>query len=390
MRNNVYIIKNMAHWMVDELIAFSRIANYDLYLLREQDSSFNEQLKELTENSVNIYTKPFVNKITFKKIKTVIAFIVSNLDKILLNYSGVITIKSLIWFLRLDMSNFSSKSSIHAQFATQAAVVSFLIKKYFDDKPSYTFTFHAHDIYFPNKWFELLVNQSKIAFSISEYNIDYVKKSYPQVNDKKLSLSRLGAFVPSYPNKTTTVDNDIIKLGFLSWLVEKKGIFYLLEATKLLRDDGFVFELIIAGDGPLREKVLNYIRSNNLGEIVKYIGKIYGKDKEKFFRNINVFALPSITVPNDMDGIPVVLMEAVSYGLPIISTNVSGIPEICINDYNGYLVEEKNSIQLADAIKKITMNKHLITTTSKNSLEISEKYNIENNSYKKIKELGWA
>jgi len=150
--------------------------------------------------------------------------------------------------------------------------------------------------------------------------------------------------------------------------VEKKGIFYLLEAIKLLKN--YNIELILAGDGPLKQKITQFIDKEKLTDIVTYIGKLKDCEKENFFKSLDVFVLPAITVSNDMDGIPVVLMEAISYGLPIISTNVSGIPEICKNNYNGFLIQEKNVNAIVNAITKLYNDKTLIKQFSINSLEL--------------------
>ena len=93
-------------------------------------------------------------------------------------------------------------------------------------------------------------------------------------------------------------------------------------------------------------------------------------------------------IKNDMDGIPVVLMEAVSYGIPIISTNISGIPEICINDYNGILIEEKSSTQIVEAIIKLYSENKLVVM-SKNALKIYEEYNLIKNTKSKIELINW-
>ena len=92
----------------------------------------------------------------------------------------------------------------------------------------------------------------------------------------------------------------------------------------------------------MKHEFLDYVKLNKLSDRIFFVGKVKGESKDEFFRNLDAFVLPSISLKNDQDGIPVVLMEAIAYGLPLISTNVSGIPEICINNFNGYLIEEKN------------------------------------------------
>lgn len=390
MLNNKYIIKSLAPWMIDELFAFSEITEFEIIFLRKQDEFYKEDIQQLQSNNVSISVKPFSWNNVLKKIIIVARFVISNLFKFKPDYNFAIGFKSVIWFLRLDLSKFSANSNIHAQFATQAALVSFLIKQYYNNKPQYSFTFHAHDIYFNNTWFNLLVNNCRNAFSISNYNIEYVFNNY--IQSERITLSRLGVFrnriEQSKINKN--YNSHLFTLGLISWFMEKKGIQYLLSAMLELQKRDFKnIKLILVGDGPQKNEYLDFIRKNNLNESINYIGKVRGEKKSDFFNNIDVFVLPSISLKNDQDGIPVVLMEAVSYGLPLISTEVSGIPEICINNYNGLLVPEKNIEAIVKSILALNNNKIRMKTFSNNSLKISKEYDIELNSLEKIKTLGW-
>lgn len=390
MPNNKYIIKNLTPWMIDELIAFSEMTGFDLILLREQNEFHRSAIDRLKKNGIRVFIRPFNNIISFSKILTVFKFTFSNFLKIGVNYNGVIFLKSIIWFLRLDLSIFSKDSNIHAQFATQPAIISMLIKQHFKDLPSYSFTFHAYDIYFKNKWLELLINNSKYAFSCSAFNVKYISGQYPKANPKKIVISRMGVFQHRNHIRTKRSQYRAIKVGLMSWFVKKKGIIYLLESVKKVVDNKFDIRLTLAGDGPLKNNILEYIASNGINNYISYVGKISGGEKEKFFNDIDVFVLPSIPTSNDMDGIPFVLMEAISYGIPIISTRVSGIPEICMNNVNGFLVPPHNSVKLSEAIIKfIEMSDYEYLEFSRNALNVGKDYDIRKNSQNKLIKMGF-
>jgi glycosyltransferase involved in cell wall biosynthesis len=197
----------------------------------------------------------------------------------------------------------------------------------------------------------------------------------------------LGVFPP--PDIKSNKSSDVLRIGFLSYFVEMKGINFLLPAIKELKKTGFPFILNFAGDGPLKNEMISFVEKNSLSENVKFHGLIKNEEKDLFFRNLDVFILPSISKGMETDGLPVVLMEAVSYGLPVISTNISGIPEICINDYNGYLIEQKSVDEIVNAIIKFSSDSSKWSLFSRNSLEISRQYNITTNSVEKLKMLGW-
>jgi glycosyltransferase involved in cell wall biosynthesis len=372
--------------MFDELMAFSKITQFKVILLRSPSSFYYDDLQKLRENGVDVLIKPFKYNYLLKKILFIAPFLIKNVNKFASGYNFVVGFKSILWFLKLDLNHFTQQSlSIHAQFATQASVVALMVKQFHKANTQYSFTFHAYDIYFDNKWFSLLVNESENAFSISQYNIDYITANYKKLNMKKIKLSRLGVF---RPKEIARVENDIFTVGLMSWFVPKKGIKYLLDAIKKISEETQI-KLILAGDGPLKKNIIKYIKTYSLEKSIQYIGKIKGKQKEDFFNSLDVFVLPSTSLPTDQDGIPVVLMEAISYGLPIISTDISGIPEICRNNYNGYLIPQKNVDLLAEALAKLKNDDAIRDKFGKSSLELSIKYDIIHNSKTKLEELNW-
>lgn len=378
--------------MIEELKVLSKVSQFKIVFLRQPADFYKDDLELLSNNGVEIVIAPFNRTLDLSKIFFALNFFFTNINSFTQPYSFVIGIKSVLWFLMLDISIFKNSNNIHAQFATQCSIISMMLKKHLNNKIGYSFTFHAHDIYFKNKWFTKLVSESELVFSISKYNIEYVIANYAGLNKDKLMLSRLGALPPSKDSRSVAVEYDgekALKIGLISWFVPKKGIQYLLEAVKILKERNFPIILILAGDGPEKQRILDYISENNLQNEVKYIGKVYGDEKTEFFQSLNSFILPAINVPNDKDGIPVVLMEAISFNLPIISTDVSGIPEICLNDFNGYLVEEKNATALADAIQKIS-NKETYERFKLNSSTVFKDYDIVKNTNYKAKNMNWA
>lgn len=393
MREKHYLIKNMSPWMIEELISLSRIENYNLILLRSTDAFYKKSIEELEENGVKVVNNPFNSFPHLNRVLFTFLFIFKNIQCFFQRYSAVIGVKSIWWFVRLKNEVIQVKS-IHAQFATQATILAWMIKE-FNKKErretTFSFTFHAYDIYFNNKWFSKLVNNSESAFSISEYNIDYVNKQYRQLDVSRIILSRLGT--PNPPKCTSSNQSKKdgwLYLGFISWFVTKKGLFYLLDAMKILKEKEINVKLILAGDGPLKNKILSVIKENDLQSHIEYIGRINKEEKHTYYCSLDMLVMPAITTPNDQDGIPVVLMEAVSYGLPIIATNVSGIPEICKNNYNGKLIPEKDTEAIANAIIEISESSENRNMYSAGAKKTFEAFNIDVNTKRKAQLMNWT
>lgn len=382
-----YIIKNLTPWMIEELKAFSDCSNFTVHLLRKQKPFYRNEINQLEKQGIKVFEGVRTTKRILKKIYIVVKFALSNLMRFKGVYNLVIGLKSIYWFLLIDIDRFSNHSTLHSQFATQPSLVSVLIKEFYNENPRFAFTFHAHDIFFNNRWFKFFIEKCDVAFSISNYNLQYVKSKY--VESDKIVLSRLGVSQPTQMRENTSKDNKKLTIGFLSWFVEKKGLFYLLDAICNLKDD-MKIKVIIAGDGPEKEKFLTYMHENKLDLVIEYLGSVNGEEKTLFYNLIDVFILPSISLPNDKDGIPVVLMEAISYGLPIISTNVSGIPEICIDNFNGFLVNERSSMELENKIRELFKEPALIDKFKRNSVKLSkQEFDLKVNSNAKLKKLRW-
>lgn len=141
-------------------------------------------------------------------------------------------------------------------------------------------------------------------------------------------------------NKTTH-----LTLLFLGYIGNRKGIFDLLKviAEKRERYVGKI-RLIIGGNGDV-EKLESLIQSHNLFEIVEFVGWISNTEKDTWLQTADVYILPSYN-----EGLPISILEAMSYGQPIISTNVGGIPEIVQTNKNGILIEPGNMNAIESAI----------------------------------------
>ena len=152
------------------------------------------------------------------------------------------------------------------------------------------------------------------------------------------------------------------KILFVGRHIERKGIRYLIEAAKYLPRDQF--EIRIVGIGDLTEelkKLASESATPNSAEII-FTGKLSPEALANEYKTANVFTLPAIVdSKGDTEGLGVVLIEAMELGLPIVASNVGGIPDVVIDGETGILVPEKDPEALANAYKRLASNPELIS-----------------------------
>ncbi len=153
--------------------------------------------------------------------------------------------------------------------------------------------------------------------------------------------------------------NGKFKILFVGRHIERKGICYLIEAAKYLPRDKF--EIRIVGVGDLTEKLKDLAAHNAGNAEIVFTGKLSPEDLAKEYRTANVFTLPAIIdSKGDTEGLGVVLIEAMELGLPIVASNVGGIPDVVMDGESGILVPEKDPQALANAFKRLESEPGLV------------------------------
>ncbi len=155
--------------------------------------------------------------------------------------------------------------------------------------------------------------------------------------------------------------NSKFKILFVGRHIERKGICYLIEAAKYLPRDQF--EIRIVGVGDLTEqlkKQATAIAASNAAEII-FTGKLSPEALANEYKSANVFTLPAIVdSKGDTEGLGVVLIEAMELGLPVVASNVGGIPDVVVDGETGILVPEKDPKALAEAYKRLASDNELV------------------------------
>ena len=166
-----------------------------------------------------------------------------------------------------------------------------------------------------------------------------------------------------------------IQFLFLSNFLKTKGIFELVDAAEQLKNEAFDFRLVIAGkDADLSYQDINeYVISKNLEGLVTVLGPVYGKEKEILFKESDVFVFPTT-----FEAFPGVVLEAMQFGLPVISTIEGAIPEIIVDGTTGLLIKKKELGELIAVMKFFILNPEEVEKYGKSGMKrFQEKYTLD-------------
>ncbi len=187
-----------------------------------------------------------------------------------------------------------------------------------------------------------------------------VYETVPRLNWSDLSLYL----------RDDTCQETPIRLLFVGYLLPSKGLNYLIKAASILAKRGSLdFMLVIVGAGPERKELEDLILSLNLSEKVRFLGHVpNGPDLFNIYRKSDIFILPTLG-----EGFPRVLYEAMSQSIPIITTNVSGIPYKMRHEENALLIPPMNPEAIADAVERIIKDSKLRKRLINNGQKFMEK-----------------
>lgn len=193
--------------------------------------------------------------------------------------------------------------------------------------------------------------------------------------ERKIKVHHMGVDLDTFRflNRKFSFKQEV-RLISIARLTEKKGIEYAIKAVAILVDQKKMsVRYQIIGDGPLKNHLQFLVKDLHLQNHVQFLGPKNRSEVINHLQESDILLVPSITaVDGDMEGIPIVLMEAMAIGLPVVSTYHSGIPELVSDGITGFLVPEKDEIALSETILKITQSGNSITSIVENARHFVE------------------
>ena len=225
------------------------------------------------------------------------------------------------------------------------------------DLTGITFSLHPHAFDLFTRDQESVRRQLELAsrvVTVSEYHRSYIARLCPRWSPAEIKVVHYGLDPTEFEPGQSRAEDPTVRLVSVGRLEEKKGFEYLIDACALLADRGYSFRCTIIGKGSLRDQLQARIDRHQLQNHVLLLGARDQAAVQDLYRHSDIFVLPCvIAASGDRDGMPNVLLEAMALQLPVVTTSVTGIPELVHDGENGLLVPERNAQALAHGIERL-------------------------------------
>lgn len=270
------------------------------------------------------------------------------------------------WLIEAEVSH------VHGHYGTNTACV-LLLSKIFGG-PTYSFTVHGPEEFDSPRELALAdkIDLSAFTVAISHYGRSQLFRWIEYANWAKIKIVHCGVdagFLGKTPDEVPD-SNRMVCIGRIS---EQKGHGILIEAAQILKERGRSFEFRLLGDGPLKGAIEAEIKTHNLQDCVTLVGWATSAEVRDELLAARALALPSFA-----EGLPVVIMEALALGRPVVTTAIAGIPELVTPGETGWLVPAGSAPAFADAVEALLDTP--VATLSQMGAEGSRRVNAEHNA----------
>jgi len=254
---------------------------------------------------------------------------------------------------------------LHAHWATHSGLLAHLVSRL--TGIPYSITLHAHDLHVDRTMLDTKLRGATAVVTISEHNAEMLRSEYPHVADR-VSVVHCGVDTRAIPFTLPGAIGHPLRLVCVAGLRPFKGHRYLLDAVRELERRGIAVRCDLVGDGPLRAELAQQADDNIVLHGATGVEEALG-----IVGDADLFVMPSVELADGRrDGIPVALIEAMALGVPVIASDVSGIPELVRDGSTGILVAPNDATAIADAVERLAADVHLrrtIATKARRTVE---------------------
>lgn len=239
---------------------------------------------------------------------------------------------------------------LHAHWATYPSTAAWALGEVLG-RP-FSFTCHAHDIFIEKQLLARKIHEAALAVTISQHNVDWLRVNATPHAAEKLKVIHCGVDMARTPVATGIREShSMLAVGRLDPV---KGFETLIDAVAVLCGRGVEIDCRLVGSGPLEHALRKQALDRGVASRIEFVGPQPYDQIRTWMETATLFVLPSqVAADGNRDGIPVALMEAMASGCPVVSTRVSGIPELIEDNQHGVLVEQRDPEALADAIERL-------------------------------------
>ena len=373
------------NFVKDQIIEFKRIKeSWNFTVIAPSVKNINPQKNKNYKHLRYRYFFKRMEKITEKGI----------LPTIKNNPLYFLVIPFFIVFQILFTIKFVSKNKpdhIYAHWVTPQAITALLIKKLY--KIPFSFSSHAHDAEILTKlpiFGKYLLNsivKNSYKFTFDSVNTEIKLKKH--INNKNWDQDKSLVLPMGVNNRSfeTTTRREIYEFGktentkitFVGRFAEKKGVEILISTFTELSNLNYPVELILCGMGPLENKYLQLIQKSNISKNTKMLKFFNDKEKLKTVYELSdIIVIPSvITKGGDVEGLPVVSLEALYFGKVVIGSIQSNLNEIINHGKNGFLFDSEKPEELKILFEDILNNKYDLESIKLEAKKLGRIYSIE-------------
>ncbi|NJD30022.1 MAG: glycosyltransferase family 4 protein [Chloroflexi bacterium] len=249
---------------------------------------------------------------------------------------------------------------VHCHFARHPALAGLIIHRL--TGIPYSFTAHGSDVHVDRRMLCRKLSEAAFAIAISEFNRAVIEADCGRLPPERLRTLHVGVDTEVFfaRNGTGSGPPNRLRIVCVGTLHEVKGQAHLIEACAILRDRGLDVRCRLVGRGPDERKLREAIERLGLQDQVTLVGPLPRDGVIGELERADVLAAPSVvSARGQREGIPVVLMEAMSCGLPVVASRLSGIPELVEHERTGLLVEPGRPADLAEALSRLASQPEL-------------------------------